>query len=99
MFAAASGTSDRTFAGLQQDFERVIAISASIFVDRHRYFTIVLFYHLRVLDQHAEARLGMQKTDRPRQTSARTLIDEREPQAACRVELARDVISLEAKMM
>jgi hypothetical protein len=70
-------------AGADEGLERAIAISAVIFVNRHRRTSLVGFIRpvgfvverLSVLDQHAAGRLGMEKADHPGQTVARGQID------------------------
>jgi hypothetical protein len=70
-------------AGADEALERTVAISAVIFVDRHRHSSLVRFIRsvrlvverLRVLDQHAARRLGMKEADHPGQAMARRLID------------------------
>ena len=64
-------------AGAHERLERYFAVVASIFVDRHYESRSFVFDWLRVLDQHAARRLGMEKADHPGQSRARLLIDQR----------------------
>src|ERR1700736_2525771 len=54
---------------------------------------------LRVFDQDAAGRLGMQETDHARQAVARLLIDQLDSLDARGIQLTFDVVSLEAYVM
>src|SRR5579862_9590815 len=60
---------------------------------------LLLVERLRVFDQHAASGLGMEEADHAGQAVARFLIDQLDSLGARRIELARDVVGLEAYVM